>query len=313
MLDAFRPRPAHLALLLLVASLLRAGPAAAEPVAITFDDLPTLQLTESAAYAQRTTALLTGKLQARHIPTIGFVVGEKFASRPAVRDAMLRAWSRTGLALGNHTYSHVSLNRVSLDLYLADIARDEPLLPARRGVRWFRPPYLEAGATAQAASGLDAWLVQHGYRLAPVSLVTDDDQFALPYDEAVLAHDQTRVRAIRAAYLAHAEARVGWYRQAGLALLGRRPSLVMLLHASRLNADVLDDLLAILRRHELTPVPLAVAMRDPAYRIPVAPDADGDDWLNRWAATLGRELPWDSYPEPPADIVAASARLDTAP
>ena len=95
-------------------------------------------------------------------------------------------------------------------------------------------------------------------------------------------------------------------------LLGRRPALVFLLHASRLNADSVDALTVLLRRHALTPVSLRAALADPAYRLPDGPpDADGDDWLERWAdGVLHRPLPWDSFPEPPADIAAQSKALD---
>ena len=60
---------------------------------------------------------------------------------------------------------------------------------------------------------------------------------------------------------------VPWYREAALELLGRRPAFVFLLHASRLNADSVDELAAILRHNHLRPVSLETAMRDPAYAI----------------------------------------------
>ena len=55
-------------------------------------------------------------------------------------------------------------------------------------------------------------------------------------------------------------------------------------------------------------------MRDPAYALPDDhADPDGDEWLSRWSQTLHRDLPWDSFSEPPTDIQAANDRLDRDP
>ena len=309
--------PRLLLLLALVAALCGPGLAAAEPVALTFDDLPTLSLNEDPAYARITTRRLVDGLRRNRLPAIGFVVGAKFEAHPADRDAMLRQWLRGGLALGNHTYSHESLNRTPLAPYLVDIAHDDALLRSlspRKPPRWFRHPYLEAGATAEQTQGVAAWLDAHGYRVAPVTLENADDVFALPYDEAVSQGNQAKAAEIRRTYLAFTDRSIAWYRQAALELLGRRPALVFLLHASRLNADSIDDLARLVRSQQLRPVSLDEAMRDPAYRLPDGPpDADGDDWLNRWAGVLHRDLPWDSFPETPADIAAESQRLDAEP
>jgi peptidoglycan/xylan/chitin deacetylase (PgdA/CDA1 family) len=299
---------------------LAGGPARAEGVALTFDDLPSLQLTDDTAYARVTTdALLTG-LRRNGLPAIGFVVGDKLegADRPA-REALLKAWLRAGHPLGNHTYDHESLNRTPLPEYIRNVERNAAALRPLRGrhipkVLWFRHPYLETGATTDIKQGFETWLRTHGYRVAPVTLENSDWMFALPYDEAVMRHDAPAARHVRQAYVAYTAAAVPWYRKAALQLLGRRPALVFLLHADRLNADTTGDLARILRRNHLRPISLERAMRDPAYAIPDdKPDAAGDEWLSRWSELLKRPLPWESFPEPPADIQAAEKRLDTDP
>ncbi|HEY5675904.1 MAG TPA: hypothetical protein VIR81_03925, partial [Myxococcales bacterium] len=87
-----------------------------------------------------------------------------------------------------------------------------------------------------------------------------------------------------------------------------------LLHDTRLNADALDGLAAILQRNGLQVVTLDRALADPAYKISDDfADPDGDEWLSRWSTTLHRSLPWNEFNEPPADIAAAEARLDKEP
>jgi peptidoglycan/xylan/chitin deacetylase (PgdA/CDA1 family) len=294
--------------------------ARAEGVALTFDDLPTMALTGAAPYAQTTTKSLLDGLRRHHLPATGFVIGERLEGDGGVAHAKLvNQWLAAGMQLGNHTYSHLSLNKTPIEDYIADVGRADgalkPLLAARRRpLRWFRHPYLETGLTIEARRTFEDWLTAHGYRVAPVTMENSDYVFALPYDDAILRHDSAGAARIKQAYLDHTAKVVAWYRAAGLQLLGRRPSFVFLLHATRLNADSLDELAAILRRNDLHAITLDRAMRDPAYRI--ADDyagPDGDEWLSRWSRTLHKALPWDSFPEPPADIAAENDRLDTSP
>jgi peptidoglycan/xylan/chitin deacetylase (PgdA/CDA1 family) len=310
-------RAAVLAVLTLIG--LGAGPARAEGVALTFDDLPQLALTDDLAYAQGLTHDLLAGLKRRHLPAIGFVVGSKLeGDDDEARAALLDAWLKAGLPLGNHTYDHTSLNRTPVADYVADAQKDDDLLRplmAKRHARpqWFRHPYLETGATAEAVEGFGAWLKTHGYRVAPVTIENSDWMFAYPYDEAVMKGDKAGAERIRQEYLDYTAKCVVWYREAALGLLGRRPALVFLLHASRLNADSIDDLDRILRQNGLKAVSLEQAMRDPAYAFPDPPDTQGEEWLSRWAQRLHKRLPFEVFPDVPPDIVAGEKRLDSDP
>lgn len=296
---------------------LTAAHAMAEGVALTFDDLPTDALTDSFAFAEVTNVRLLDGLHRNGIPATGFVNEGKLEGTDRVaRTALLEAWLEAGMDLGNHSYSHLSLNKTPLDAYIADVAHGgvvtTALLEARgRTLHWYRYPYLETGLTTETHRGFEDWLTHHGYRVAPVTMENSDWMFAAPYDNAILSNDATDAARILQSYLAYTAKAVAWYRAAALSLLGRRPDFVFLLHATRLNADTIDRLAAILKANDLYPVTLDKAMTDPAYSIAdtyVGPD--GEEWLSRWSLTLHRELPWDSYVEPPKDIQAEDDRLE---
>jgi peptidoglycan/xylan/chitin deacetylase (PgdA/CDA1 family) len=310
-------RPAGLLAPLLLSMVFLAGAATAEPVALTFDDLPTMALDESPAYARLTNQRLLAGLRRHHLPAIGFVIGRQLedAGR-APGEAILQTWLDAGFQLGNHTWSHESLNKTPVGEYIADVKQDDDLLRAlltARGQtpRWFRHPYLDTGDSLLTKHTFEAWLQRNGYRVAPVTMENSDYLFSPPYDDALRRHDLKAQARVRHAYLAYTAKTVAWYRRAGRELLGRRPAFVFLLHDTRLNADALDGLVAILRADHLRAVTLDQAMTDPAYRLSDDyVDPDGDEWLSRWSHIMGRDLPWDDFPEPPADIAAESERLD---
>ncbi len=286
-------------------------------VALTFDDLPSLSLLQSQPYTDYSNLMILRGLKHHHMPAIGFVNEGKLDEGMRSRQIdNLKAWVKAGMALGNHTFSHESPNTTSAQAYIADIARGErvtrSLLAAHyKTLTWFRYPYLETGSTLQEKDAIQGWLKDHGYRVAPVTMENSDWMFAEPYDDAISRRQDERVKRIRAEYLAYTEDMITWYQQAGHALLGRPMAFVMLLHVTRLNADCIDDLAVILKRHHIKPVSLDAAMKDPAYRIDdpyVGPN--GIEWLERWSITLHKDLPWDSFKEPPADIEAEYKTVD---
>ncbi len=294
-------------------------PASAGTVALTFDDLPVFGPFYTPAEGEDVTSRLLGGLKRHHLRAIGFV--NEIQLENNYRDsriAILKQWLDAGMDLGNHSYSHLSLTHAPVDTYIADVAKGEAvtkgLLAARgRKERYYRYPYLETGTTLADRQKFEGWLATHGYAVAPVSMENSDWEFAEPYAEALGRGDAAEAQHIRGAYLAYTAAVIPWYRKAATHLLGREPAFVMLLHASRLNADSIDDLAAILRQNELRSVTLDRALRDPAYKIPdTYVGSDGDEWVTRWSLTLHKDLPYASLPRVPDDIAALDAKIEAA-
>ena len=294
-----------------------AVPAHAGRVALTFDDLPVFGAFTLAADGEQVTDHLLAGLARHHWRSTGFV-NERQLEGPdsAQRVALLERWLDAGMDLGNHAYAHLSLNTVTADEFVMDIARNEVqtgrLLAARgRHESWFRYPYLETGPTRTSRDQVRGWLSIHGYRIAPVTMENSDWQFSAPYDDAVAHDEMLKAGRIRRQYLRYTRSAVAWYIRAGRTLFYREPSFVFLLHASRLNAASIDALAGILRKAKLHVVSLDRAMRDPAYRTADRYiGLDGNEWLERWALTLHRELPFESFPKVPSAIVRCDSRLE---
>ena len=286
-------------------------------IAITYDDLPALTLTEKQPYVNDFTRRLLAGLKRHHIPAIGFVNAGKIDEiERKGQIAVLRQWLAAGMELGNHTFSHESPETLGTKGYIADIAKGEPILKRllaqhHQKLRYFRHPFLHTGYPDDAKEQINLWLADHHYRIAPVTMENSDWVFSEPYDDALAKGDVAAAAHIKAEYLAYTQAMIDWYLAAGRSLFGRSIAHVMLLHASRLNADTVDDLAAMLAHNQLHPVSLTAAMQDPAYQTPDAyVGKNGPDWLWRWAIVLGKTLPKAGFIEPPAEIKAYYDRVD---
>jgi len=291
------------------ARLLADVPAKTGKVALTFDDLPGLSLFADQPYVDYLNEILVRGLKRHHLPATGFVNESKLDAIIRPRQiANLQRWLDAGNDLGNHTFSHESPNDLGAAGYIADIAKGEPvtrdLMAARhKTMHYFRHPYLETGFPEAVKRAIDQWLVEHHYTIAPVTIDADDWEFAEPYDDAISRHDAPRVARIRRQYLEYTERTIAWYQRSSDAVFGRQIAFVMLLHDTRLNADSIDELAAILKRRRLKGVSLDEAMRDPAYRLrdPYT-GKDGIDWLERWSDEQHKTMPWALWRDPPKQI-----------
>ena len=288
----------RLLFIVLLLPLLAAAQMPAQPaVAITFDDLPYAALpADDDAALQRMTARLLQRLQADRVPAVGFVNEAKLYREGTLDPArvdLLRSWLKAGFDLGNHTYSHPSLNRIPLAAFEADLLQGEtvtrPLMQGEgRTLRWFRHPFLHQGATAEVRTAFAQFLTTHGYAVAPVTVNSAEWVFAAAYSRAQAQGDADAARRIGAAYAPYMQAVVTQAEQLALDLFGRPIAHVLVLHANALNADYFDALAAMLRQRGYRFIALDDALRDSAYASPVGLDGvEGESWLECWARQAG--------------------------
>lgn len=281
----------RIALILLLSAV--ASLASAAEIAVTFDDLPWAGLERRTPddLADRHAQLMQA-LRASGVPGVGFVNENKLEVGGTVAPArvtMLRDWLTAGFELGNHTYAHLDRHAVGREAYEADILRGErvlrPLLGERGGApRWFRHPFLRAGRTAQDKAALAAFLQEHGYRIAPVTIDNSDWIWARAYDAARAAQDRDTMVRLRGGYVPYLVAKADYYDRQARALLGEPVPQVLLLHANALNAATFEALVAALRARGDRFVTLDAALRHPAYARPDGyTGAYGPSWIHRWA------------------------------
>ncbi len=266
-------------------------------IAITIDDLPAGGATSmTATEITEMTAKLLSTLKEQKVPTVGFVNERKLYKVGEV-DARIKAlnmWLESGFELGNHTFSHTSLNNVPLQAWEDDVVRGETvtktlLFQHKMKLRYFRHPFLDTGRDLQTRREAEAFLIGRGYRIAPVTMDGWDWNFAGVYDEARKRGDTALEQKLVSAYLAYTTSVFDYYEKFSKDLIGYEPKQVLLLHANWLEAEHIDKLLDLLRKRGYEFVTLQDALGDDAYGMPDEyVGEEGRGWIEHWAITRGR-------------------------
>lgn len=289
-------------------------------VAISVDDLPWVEFQRTdAAVVQSRHQLLLRALIGTH--AIGFVNEDKLEVDGVVVDArrqMLTDWIDAGFELGNHTRGHVGLHQTAIEAYEQAILDGErvtrPLLAARgQTLRWFRHPYLHAGRDDTVRERLAAFLAEHGYQVAPVTIDNGEWIYARAYLVLLEQDENARAAALRRDYVDYMLDKFVYFEDRSRRLFGRDIDHVLLIHANALNADALPDLLRRLRQRGYQFISMEEALRDPAYA-----SADGYrggagiTWIHRWA--MAQKLPREFYADepqvPPAVLALAGVESE---
>lgn len=262
-------------------------------IAITVDDLP---YHGALPPGQNRVDIAKGYLQtlkAHGVPqAYGFVNASKLTAEPG-GDAVLDAWRAAGYPLGNHTFTHLNLDRApSLEAWQADVTAGEPAVAARMAnLDWhyLRYPNLSTGATRERHDGAAAFLAGRGYRIAHVSVSFDDWAHSEAYARCMTKGDMTAVALMEREFLKGVDEKIARMKATSQAVYGRMIPQVLLAHLGPWSARTLPAVMAKLDAAGAHYVALDEAQADPAYR-DAEPLTGGDGIMDRTAKARGLDL-----------------------
>ncbi len=266
-------------------------------VSITIDDLPAAAANSlPAATITEMTAKLLGTLRDQKIPIVGFVNEKKLYKFGEVDERIkaLRMWLDYGFELGNHTFSHASLNRVGLPAWEDEIVQGETVTRLlmdehKMKLRYFRHPYLDTGRDLETRRHAEAFLVARGYRIAPVTLDAWDWMYAGVYDDAKKRGDTALQDELAKSYLTYSNQVFEYSEKLSKEIVGYEPKQILLLHANQLEADHIGELLDVMRKRGYRFITLEEALGDQAYSLPdTYVGEEGTGWLDHWAISQGK-------------------------
>lgn len=280
-------------------------------VAVTFDDLPATH--GGILRFEYVTKHLLAKLRAARVPAIGFVNEHKLFVPGEIdrRSRLLQQWLDDGHDLGNHSFSHIAIDRATFEVYAADVIRGETvtrmLLDAKgKRLKYYRHTQLRTGPDEDYRKKLNSFLASRGYVVAPVTIDNNDYIYANAYAAAIRHGDSATAGRLAASYISYMESVFAHFEDVSRQLLGREVSQTLLLHANEINADHFDKLAEMIRRRGYRFVTLDEALKDEAYRLPEAQSRRGLSWLHRW--TLAKGMPIKEEPLEPEWVRALAAQ-----
>ena len=264
-------------------------------IALTFDDLPANTLHGPGTHGSILLPIAE-TLQREGVPAIGFVNEDKLYDDGRLipsRVDVLEQWLDAGHSLGNHGFRHQDLHNTPLDPYRALIDSGgfvtSRLLEERdRRLTYFRHPFLHTGRSVATRDSVAAHLARMGMLVAPVTIDNQEWIFARAYERALACSSRTLANRIGEEYVGYMDSITGYYEAQSRTLLGREIPQILLLHANRLNADRLGDLIGVYRRRGYAFITIDHALADPIYESADTYDGPaGITWIHRWAITNG--------------------------
>lgn len=303
---------------LIIILLLLVSSAQAQEVAVTFDDLPLNGVQFELPKLERMTAKLVGSITAAKVPAVGFVNEAQLYKEGEVdrRIALLKQWHEAGLELGNHTYSHPSLQTTPLSQFQDDFVRGDTILRAffsknGRPPRYFRHPYLRTGATLEVKTAFEQFLKSRGYTIAPVTIENSDYMFNLIYTIASAKGDTDTMKMVGIEYLAYTEQMLEYFEKLSQEALGYQVKHILLLHANELNADYFSEIVKMFKRHNYRFITLEEALTDKAYQIEDKyVGSRGISWLHRWMYSQNKPDRYKEEPVPSQEILKRYTQLN---
>ncbi len=261
--------------------------AVAQTVLLTFDDGPARQRTPRLNPDERNEAILDA-LKAEGVKAVLMAMGRDGGDTPEGR-RVLKGWGEAGHRVGNHTFDHLNLDKVSAEVFLADVKRCDGLIKDLPGYApWLRFPYLKEGKDAPKRDAVRAGLKAMGYRNLPVTIATFDWFYDERLRERLRQNPMADLSDLRSAYLEHVLDTCDQAQGLAKRLLGKDPVHVMLLHHTLLNAMYLRDLIRTLKANGWKFAAPEDVWTDPLYALePKAPNA-GSDLL--WGLAQDRRI-----------------------
>ncbi len=226
---------------------------AKKTIAITIDDLPFV-----GDYRNFHLNMMMETMIQQQIPATGFIIASE------VRQdnwAMLNQFRNAGFGLGNHTYSHANLNRLTTKEYIQEIKKADSILkPVLTKPKYFRYPYL-AMSNGAKRNDILCYLKKNHYTVAPITI--DSKDFA--FNQRLLSVPELKRRnylnELKPFYLDFIWQQTVKAEEHNQYHHNTEQPQILLIHANLLNAYVLPDIISLYKGQGYTFISLKKALK----------------------------------------------------
>lgn len=231
-------------------------------IAITIDDLPFVGSGSSTPASLKRTQdrfmALVNALVENEVPATGFAIGGAVAKNEW---DLMETFRNQGFTIGNHTYTHRSLNAISAEKYIADIERaDSKLAHVMTEPKYFRYPYLAEGKGEKKQKVLD-YLAAHQYTIAPVTIDSKDYEFNARFYRIPYRQRPQSIKQFKKRYLAYIWQQTLRAEKRANKINGQPVKQILLIHANLLNSLCLRDIIEMYKSNGYKFISLADALK----------------------------------------------------
>jgi peptidoglycan/xylan/chitin deacetylase (PgdA/CDA1 family) len=276
-------------------------------VAITVDDLPSHSGAPAGTDRVELARRMVAVLKAHNVPEVyGFLNAGRSPDDLKLME-VARVWIAGGYPLGNHTYSHKSLNEISVDEFKSEIEKNEPILRSLSGERdwkYFRYPYLREGDSLEKRNAIRDFLKTKGYKIAQVTIDWEDWSWNEPFARCTDKKDEKKIDWLRKTYIDNAVAKLHEADYLAKKLFKRTVAQIVLLHIGAFDTEMLDRLLARYEKEGVEFIPLSKAVKDAIYEFdPKVVGPWGSEFTYQVMKSRGIKRadlglkPYEGYPE----------------
>jgi peptidoglycan/xylan/chitin deacetylase (PgdA/CDA1 family) len=275
-------------------------------IAVTVDDLPRHAKMPSDASRLEIAQKMLTVLKQQGVPEVyGFINVEKMKSDKKLGE-VLKLWNASGYPLGNHTYSHKSINEIEIDDFKREIDKNETALQEfspNYDWKYFRYPFLHEGNTLEKRNAIRTYLIEKGYKSAQVTIDFEDWSWNEPYARCSDKKDTKQIQWLKDTYLKNSIDQLHRAETISQAIFHRSISHILLLHIGAFDAEMIGDLLKNYKKEGVEFIPLSEAVKDEIYSIdPAVTNDSGSEFTYQIMKSRGLKQkdvglqPYDGYP-----------------
>lgn len=268
MINSFKINNAYKLLVAIIMSITMVNISFAIDVAITVDDLPSngdIPASTDKAHIEKKMMSIFKK---HHITGIYGLINGKMTEMNFNDSRILSDWVTDGQLLGNHTYHHLDLAKVSSSEFINDIKKNEPILKSLMGThnyRYFRYPYLSEGNTQEKRDSVRKYLFDNNYKIAVVTVDFFEYEWNTPYVRCLSTNNDNSITWLKQSYIEQALNALTISHELSMMLYKRDIKNVLLIHINAFTTEMLDELLTAYENHGVKWIPLNEALADDVY------------------------------------------------